>query len=71
MNIRQVVADSIQSIQNAHDRRLCAVIQEINGSGSPTNSRVVETLLMQLRRDMAEDTQVFLDAVLQTKVPTR
>lgn len=48
MNIRQVVADSIQSIQNAHDRRLCEVIRTLSAEAGE-----VEAQLMHLRRGWA------------------
>lgn len=62
MSIRQLVVDAITLVQNAHDRRLCTLIQEIADDdwNDPQLIRKVADKLHQLRRDMAADTEMFL-----------
>lgn len=64
--IREVVAQSITAVQNAHDFRVCELIRALRGGGCIDTEAVI-TELCQLRRDMARDSEGFKKVALETK----
>lgn len=63
--IRQLVVNAITFVQTAHDRRLCTLIEKIKGMRYIDSEDMVDELA-QLRRDMLEDTEVFLASARDT-----
>lgn len=60
--IRSVVVQGMSAVQNAHDARLCELIAGLRRDGYLSNGVMINKLL-ELRRDMAGDTQQLQDNV--------
>lgn len=60
---RQVVAQGITAVQNAHDARVCELIRSLRGGGCVDMEAVI-TELCQLRRDMVSDSEKLKQTVL-------
>lgn len=61
--IREVVAQSITAVQNAHDLRLCDLIRSLR-SGGCVDTEAVITELCALRRVMAADSETLKQTAL-------